>query len=820
MGCCYNKGQSAKKYKSYKMKNSNQEIILSRTNFLRILLIAFFSFAIYFQTYNYEYTADDGIYSHLNTATSQGLKATSDLFRYGSMNFINSDSNNSGIYRPFTLFTFALEKQVFGEFNPAYSHAINIILYFLTLVVIGLFLVRLFTLKNIPVIIPLLILLLFAVHPLHVEAVASVKSRDTLLSCLFAFTAVNYWMLHSTNFVAWKKTIVGLLFFIALLSKEESLPFIAVVFLTAWYFLNLTLKQSVVQTVPFVISAGVYLVIRSMVLDAASSGYDTILNNIIYSLDGTERLATNFYIYLFYIKLLIFPHPLSWDYSFNQIAVKTISNGWVILSFIFFSALLYIATVGFKRKSIVSFSILFYLVTFSIFSNIIPAITIGATVAERFMFVPSLAFCIILVYGLYLVLLKLKLAKTILTTTLIIVPFVVLYAFKSLSRTSVWKNNLTLTTAGITDSPKSWRTHMLYADNLKQQAAAIELDSINIDKSQNSSKTVLQEAVYHYKIADSIIGNNPKSSLFLADLADCYLMLKDTTAAKQRFLQSVENPNFFYGLFKLGMISFNEKEYQSAIAYYQKALLASSPDFFSTYQNIAISYQKRGDFKSAVPFYKKALEYGKNDQIITNLTFCYLKLGLVEESNTLNLIQKTSSLEEKNFTETMSNGFTAYKNKNYVAARQFFEKCNLTFEQQGGSDKFPNFLNAFGHSLLETNAIARAKTIFEQAVNNDSKNYFALKNLGFILFQYEKKYDQAINYYNRSLQANSPDYFQSYSNLGTAYLVQNKTDEAIKNYELALKYGTSSAVVSNLYLLWKAKGNQDKMAYYQAKLSN
>ncbi|MBX9887951.1 MAG: tetratricopeptide repeat protein [Flavobacteriaceae bacterium] len=802
------------------MKYSIQKMIISRTHLLGILLISLFGCSLYFQTYNYEYTADDGIYSHLNTATSKGLKSTTDLFQYGSMNFINSDSNNSGIYRPFTLFTFALEKQVFNEFNPAYGHAINIVIYFLTLVAIGLFLVGLFNLKNIPFTIPLLMLLLFAVHPIHVEAVASIKSRDTLLSCLFAFSAVNYWMLNFTNQLPWKKMVVGLLFFTALLSKEESLTFIAVLFLLSWYFLNLSLKESLVQTIPFVIAAGVYLIIRSIVLDAANNGYDTILNNIIYSLEGTERVATNFYIYLFYIKLLIFPHPLSWDYSFNQIAIKTMSDGWVVLSLILFSVLIYVASIGFKKKTILSFAILFYLVTFSIFSNIVPAITIGATVAERFMFVPSLAFCIILVYGIYSIAILLKLTKNSLTTILIVLPFVILYASKSITRTAVWKNNLTLTTAGISDSPKSWRTHMLYADNIKQQAETVALDSINFEKSQNSSKILLQEAVFHYKIADSIIGNNPKTSLFFADLADCYLRLKDTAAAKQRFLQAVENPNFFYGLFKLGMISFNEKEYQAAVEYYQKALLASSPDFFSTYQNLALSYQKGGDFKSAILFYKKALEYGNNDQITTNLSFCYLKLGRVDEAKTLNSGKNTSSTEEKNFIEAINNGFAAYKNKKYVAARQFFEKCSVPFEKYGGPNKFPNFLNAFGHSLLETNATARAKSIFEQAVNTDPKNYFALKNLGFILFQYEKNYDQAIQYYNRSLQANSPDYFQSYSNLGTAYLVQNKPDEAIKNYELALKYGTSTAIISNLYLLWKAKGNQDKMAYYQAKLSN
>ena len=43
-------------------------------------------------------------------------------------------------------------------------------------------------------------------------------------------------------------------------------------------------------------------------------------------------------------------------------------------------------------------------------------------------------------------------------------------------------------------------------------------------------------------------------------------------------------------------------------------------------------------------------------------------------------------------------------------------------------------------------------------------------------------------------------------------------DKAIENYEKALQYGSSKDLLGNLYLLWRTKGNQEKMAHYRELL--
>jgi tetratricopeptide (TPR) repeat protein len=716
-----------------------------KRNLYWIVIISFLGAALYFQTYNFRYTVDDGIYSFQNEATQQGLKAVDDLFRYGSMNFFTINPTNSGTYRPFTLLSFAIERQVFGTFNATNGHVINIVLYFLVLITLGLLLVKMFTIRGIPSIVPLLILLLYAVHPLHVEVVASVKSRDTLLCAFFSFFALHFWLLNYKESKIWSKIGIGILFFIALLSKEESITIVAVVFLIAYFFLENTFIHSLKETFPFLIAGIVYLTLRHLILDPPSANYDNIINNIIIGAKGSDRFATNLYIYLHYIWLLVFPHPLSWDYSLNQIPIKTLSNVWVLFSFAFFISIILVAFKGFKNKSILSFAILLYLSTFSIFSNFIPSITIGSTLAERFMFIPSLGFCILLVYGSYTLLQKVNINRVLPILLLFVLTLASAYSVKSYSRVPVWKDNISLGYSGIKDAPESWRTHMLLADQLRLKALKLQNPVVSLKTKKDTAQLLFKDAVYHFKKGFSIIGNHSTQPAYLTFLGECYLYLNDTISAKKTFLRSIDSSKSFFDLFKLGLISFNEKDYQSAINYYERALKADSPDFFSTYKNLGGTYQKLNDFKNAIKYYEKALEYGTSDEVISgNLSFCYSRMG------------------------------------------------NL------GNDE-----------------IARQKAVFKRISETNPKDYFALKKLAFIAIQYEKNYPEAIKYYNQSIHADSPDFYESYSNLGSLYLIQNQTDKAIENFEMALKYGSSSVILKNLFLLWNSKENQEKMDYYQ-----
>ena len=778
-----------------------------------ILLISFLGAALYFQTFNYGYSGDDGIYAYFNRVTQKGLEEWTELFKYGSMNFISINPVNTSIYRPFTLLTFAIEYQIFGEFNASNGHILNVILYFGLLLILGKFLLILSEKKQLPVFVPLLILALYAVHPIHTEVVASVKSRDTLLASLFAFSAILLWVSSGSKVKMLKQVGVGILFFLSLISKEETITLLALVFLIAYFFQNKTVVQSAKEVLPFLIPVILYMVFRGLVLDKAATTYDSKINSILYGLSGGERLATNLYIYLQYLKLLIFPHPLSWDYSFSQIDVQTFQNPMVWLSILTFGALIYLAIKGFKKRSLFSFGILFYLATFSIFANLTSSLTIGSNLGERFMFIPSLAFCFLVVYVLYRLFNHYKIEKSSLVTLLVFVPFLLAFSWKTVDRSPVWENGLALSSSGVETAPKSWRTHVMYAEELRLEAAKLKKTS------PDSAKDYFALSVVHFDKAYEILGKDAPVSQYLAPLAEVLLGVGDTTRAKLVLEESIKKqPNVYFSKFKLAAVSYEEGDFEKARKFYLESLKADKPDLYATYKNLGLTYMRLNEKENAISSLEKAVEIQDDPELKRNLAYLYTEIGDLEKAESYQSDNDDFSVEETAFLIALRAGNDAFENKNFALAAAEYGKVESAFEEFGGSEKYPSYYAAYGKSLLETRDTLAAKARFLKAYQSDPSNSVVLTNLGTISFLKDKNYANAEKYFREAVEAGHEDQFSALNNLGTALIVQRKEKEAIEVYEKALQYGTSKSVLSNLYLLNKAVGNEERMNFYQEQL--
>src|SRR5204863_412171 len=98
-----------------------------------------------------------------------------------------------------------------------------------------------------------------------------------------------------------------------------------------------------------------------------------------------------------YMVLLVFPRTLSSDYSFNQIPLfGTAGNYWIDASaWISFGVvmLLLVAALWLRKKErLFSWGVLFFFVMMLPTSNVL--ITIGSIMAERFLYLPSVGFCV------------------------------------------------------------------------------------------------------------------------------------------------------------------------------------------------------------------------------------------------------------------------------------------------------------------------------------------------------------------------------------------------------------------------------------------
>lgn len=514
---------------------------------LKQLVIFLAGMLFYVNTVTLDYAVDDSIVIQRNRFTQRGLAGLEGLFGYDTFfGFFNETKNlvAGGRYRPLSLATFALEVQLFapvkkddkgndiriddmGNFvtigSPDYdkahkcydidhnktsvhviSHIVNIIMYGILCWVLYLFLLLLLNpqreASNAKAnFIVFAAALLYAVHPLHTEAVANIKGRDEIMTLLGSLLAA-YWLLKahynpSKTAIYFAGAVIA--FFAALLSKESAVTFIGVIPMSFFFFTNASIKDIAIKTVPLVVTFAIFFGIRAKVLGDGGSlmknnEIKELMNNPYLRLSdkaklaklhpssnvkyvtnpntesyvpvtGGEKMAMMAHTWGHYLRLLVVPHPLTNDYYPRHIPLSEMGASTPMFSLLINLLLLGLGFWGLTRKTIWSYGLLFYFMTFSIVSNLV--FPIGTNMSERFMFMPSIGIC--LVFGWFLWGLvssfgqKAVIAPKDFSLALTILGVVaLLYGGKTFFRNFDWKNDYTLFVKDIEVSKESAKLTM------------------------------------------------------------------------------------------------------------------------------------------------------------------------------------------------------------------------------------------------------------------------------------------------------------------------------------------------------------------------
>lgn len=577
-----------------KAKTVNKaEGVTERTLILILIAIALI---VNIRTTTYSYTYDDAVFTTEKSLIGiRGLGAIPGLFTHAK-NY-NFDKSNTGSYRPLLPITFAIEHEFFG-FKPSISHFINLVLFALMIMVLYKMLRRMFA--NQSMYIPFFILLLFELHPVHTEVVANVKSRDELLT--FMFTAMS--MLQSFKYIDNNKSkhliLSGIYFLIALLAKESPVPFIAIVPLTLYFFTEAKLKNILIAAVPYVVSTAIFVGLGTAFLDAAPAGSATvaITENALVNANLNERLGTALLIQLKYIGLLLFPHPLSFDYSFNQIPLIGLMNYKAIISLVILLALMVYAIINLKNKSIYAYGILYYFIAMSITSNIL--LVIGTTMGERLLFISSLGFCIIVVF------LFAKLFKSDTATltygnsrnfSYVIIAVCVLYSVKTIARNEDWNNNFDLFKSGVEVVPNSWRAQYCLGAEYKIKVLA--------ETNPEVKNKLIKEAISCF---DKSLAIYPYKADTHGDLGAIYLTSGQNDSAILHLRRAVIlNPKLSSAAANLGTVYLTMLNYDSAAVYYRMCI-AQDPENVTAVFNKAVCDVQFRQYDSAVYNFKRSMQ--------------------------------------------------------------------------------------------------------------------------------------------------------------------------------------------------------------------
>lgn len=414
---------------------------------------------LYANTFSHGYALDDVISITMNSYTKKGFGGFKDILTKDSfVGFIgNASELSGGRWRPLALLTFATEWQFFGQ-NPSISHIINVLLYALCSIALFRLLYDFLLKQNLWL--SVAASLLFVVHPIHTEVVANIKSRDEILSLLFILISLHLALSYHYRHGKWQQLLLSLLcYFFALMSKENGVTGIAFIPLLYYVVSKDNLMQALRRSVPHIAIILFYMVLRVAVIGFTHKEINEVMNAPFLLATPLQALATKLYVLLLYIKLLFFPYPLSYDYSYNQIPYRNISDVWVIVSVVLQVALLVFAFIRLKLKEVLAFALLFYFFSIFIVSNLL--VDTGGVLGERFLFQPSVGFVIAFVVSLSLLLQnwmrnEIQRDKMIM---MVVVLLAIPAAAWTVTRNKDWRDDKTLFVADVRTCPNSARTN-------------------------------------------------------------------------------------------------------------------------------------------------------------------------------------------------------------------------------------------------------------------------------------------------------------------------------------------------------------------------
>lgn len=589
-----------------------------KRNWLIPAVMFILAFLLYGNTIRNGYNLDDTYVTQNNPKVQKGFAGIPEIF---TSRYVDEEGNSFG-YRPIAMATFAVEHDLWGQ-NPHVSHLVNVLIYWLILVLLFFTLRKVF--QHTHLLLVLIIVLLFAAHPIHTEAVASLKNRETLLSFLFSVVSLRWFLQWTDKKRIWPFLCGTLFFLLAVLSKQDAITFIAVIPLAIFYYSSLTVplpkpqwkiprvSWSTLKIILWIIIPLVILGVAGILVYKLPDAYLPPQNKVLYNFENPQFVADPeyptsplaFYTLLFYLQKLLWPHPLGFYYGYKMIPEVSWASPEVIFSLIFHIGLLIFALWKLPKKHMLSFAILYYLITISVFTNIV--IKIPGIVGERMAFFPSLGFCIALQYLLFKLtgidvnterISKKKMVWLSLFMLIILIP----YSIKTITRNSQWKDYLTLFSHDIDYLANSAKANNTYANQLLKEAYNNDV----INPPPEVQQEYLELAVKHLKRTVEIDSTYKFAWNNLGYITYQHLDKKAEGISYMEKAVQID-PDYEQAHFNLGYAFKQQRNFEQSIWHFQEAQRIDSGKMLY-YTEEADTWFQYGNQENALITYRKASE--------------------------------------------------------------------------------------------------------------------------------------------------------------------------------------------------------------------
>jgi tetratricopeptide (TPR) repeat protein len=497
--------------------------------------------------------------------------------------------------------------------------------------------------------IPLFTATIWLACPVQTQSITYIVQRMNSMSALFYLLSL---LLYASARLAegrkerWVLYVgCGIAGMISLASKEIALTIPLFIFLYEWYFLQdlsgVWLKRHLFLFVGMAcfIAVIMFIFLGTHPVNRLLSGYTTRDFTMI------ERVLTQFRVVVFYITLILFPHPsrlnLIHDFTRSQSLIDPMTT---LLSLGVIVGLVGLALPLAKKDRLISFCILWFFGNLVIESSVIGL----ELVFEHRTYLPSMFAILAMVTLVY----RYIRPQWIAVGFLCIV--VVIFSAWTYERNSMWKDNVTIWKDCVDKSPQRARPHynlgvalehlgrhdeaanhfskavrlkpaytqahfnlgvVFKLQGKREKAIAHLLEAVRIRPDFTEAHYFLGRAladagrlgvaIIHYAEAVKLKPNLAEAHYFMGIALTKQEMPEE---AIEHYQKAVEvKPDFAEAHFNLGVALAEQELLAEAIGHYSEAVRIM-PDFAEAYNNLGIALARQGRLKEAVANYAKAVE--------------------------------------------------------------------------------------------------------------------------------------------------------------------------------------------------------------------
>lgn len=631
--------------------------------------------------------------------------------------FTNTVNN---IYIPLTSLSFAVEQHYFG-LDPFVYHLDNVLLH----LCVTAFVFVLARQLGLSLVGAGAAALLFGVHPMRVESVAWATERKDVLYAFFYMAALvsyaRYWEKKKIVFVIFA-TFLGVL---SMLAKPMALSLPLILGLMDWFKEGKISRRQILEKVPLCL------------LTAALTWITYAAHARVPGESVAQSILIWPWTFTFYLRQSVFPFLLVPIYRLPK--PVTLANPEYALSLAVL-VLMIVSVVRLRKYKWFLFAVFFYV--FSIFFLLrFDELKDVNVVADRFMYLPGLGFCLLAGLGLDRLWQKRVEAKwkgACVAVFIFGLVLVGLMSFKTYRQCLVWKDTVSL-----------WQHQLKYFPD--------EYIALNNLASELSEREEFKRAQADYRKIIQMQKQGMQDG-FSSAAMNTISQIDYIRGLYERAVAS--NPNFVDAPCNLGELYRETGFIAEAVRWYKEALKV---DYKSKDAHFGLGdlYVDAGDARQAVYAYEQALKFHQEDKEVY-----------------ITAIKAYNEALQKNPGENR-----------YVEARNDVV-AKYAAMINGGPPRAGAYFS-LGLIYSETGDPGRAVSAYERALDINPRHNGALYNLGNI---YKDRGDlkRAITFYEKAV-ASDPKMSDAYLNIGIIYGRQDKGDLAMEYYQKAIQADAKNA---------------------------